>query len=511
MRRFLYFSVFVCGLASMAIEMTASRMIGNVFSSANLVWAFIIGSILLYLALGNWLGGQLADRFQNGKAYATIVMIAGIFCCLIPVFSRPLLLWGASAMDQINFGMIGILFVIILIILLIPMTALGMISPFAIRLANEFPGHSQNKTNGKILAVSTIGSFIGTMLPTFLLIPWIGSNRSFFLIGLLLILTAIVGFTGFEKNNRWKFTLIIVLLPVILLWQFPRQIKESENQLYETESAYNYIEIVQESGFNLLKLNDGQGIQSIYHPDIDNYYGPWEQILTAPFFTACPLNPEKIQNAAILGSAGGTSASQMLKVFPNVQIDGFEIDPEITRLAKRYFAMPETNYNVSAMDGRIGLMNSKFTYDVVMVDAYQTPYIAVNMCTVEFFRIVKGKLTSEGVLVMNIGREENDRSLLNSITKTARQVFPNIFIVDIPNAYNSILFAMTEEGSTENLQCNYDILRADQHAPDLLIETLSVALGNPAVADYDQGIIFTDDYAPVEMLTNRTIFNALFQ
>ena len=512
MKRFIFFSVFIAGFSSMAIEMTASRMIGNIFSSANLIWACVIGSIMIYMAIGNWLGGIFSDKYPDLFHYLILIFISGVFCCLIPLFSRPLLLKGAQAMDQMTLRWVLILFLILLLILFIPMTLLGMIIPFAIKLLNTYYPF-RGKVNGQLLAVSTVGSFIGTMLPSFILIPSVGTNRTFFVIGFLLLLAGAIGQLtniGSDKKAE-KLMIFCIFLPILLFFLFPSKIKQTKGQIYEKESVYNYIEVVKNSGYTILRLNDGQGIQSIYHPVIDNYYGPWEQILTAPFFQPAPIDPRNIRRAAILGNAGGTSAKQLLKVFPNVIVDGFEIDPEITKVAKEFFDLPSERMNIISTDGRIGLQNSDDQYDIIMVDAYQSPYISVNMCTQEFFQIVFEKLNPEGVLVMNIGRSDDDRTLLGAISETVNRIFPQIFIVDIPNSYNSVLFAMKKGGSIQNLQNNYDLLSGLKNVPALLTETLSFAIGNIGELPEKRGLVFTDDKAPVEAITNQTILRTFFK
>jgi len=167
--------------------------------------------------------------------------------------------------------------------------------------------------------------------------------------------------------------------------------------------------------------------------------------------------------------------------------------------------------NIISTDGRIGLQNSDDQYDIIMVDAYQSPYISVNMCTQEFFQIVSEKLNPEGVLVMNIGRSDDDRILLGAISETVNRIFPQIFIVDIPNSYNSVLFAMKKGGSIQNLQNNYDLLSGLKNVPALLTETLSFAIGNIGELPEKRGLVFTDDKAPVEAITNQTILRTFFK
>ena len=107
--------------------------------------------------------------------------------------------------------------------------------------------------------------------------------------------------------------------------------------VYETESSYNYIQVVEENGYTLLRLNEGQGVHSIYKPDQFNFNGPWEQVLSAPFFNPSPVNPDDIKQIAIVGLAAGTTAREAHVVFPNAEIDGIEIDPKIVEVGEKVF------------------------------------------------------------------------------------------------------------------------------------------------------------------------------
>ena len=136
----------------------------------------------------------------------------------------------------------------------------------------------------------------------------------------------------------------------------------------------------------MLRLNEGQGVHSIYHPTQLFYSGPWEQFLVGPFFNA-DYAPEQVQRIAIIGLAAGTSARQAAQVFPAVTIDGYEIDGKIVAVGREYFDMDMPELNIFVQDGRWGLAHSPFKYDLVAVDAYRPPYIPPHMTTIEFFEI----------------------------------------------------------------------------------------------------------------------------
>ncbi len=144
--------------------------------------------------------------------------------------------------------------------------------------------------------------------------------------------------------------------------------------------------------YTLLRLNEGQGVHSIYKADQYNFNGPWEQVLSAPFFNPSPVTPDDIEHIAIVGLAAGTTAREALAVFPNAIIDGIEIDPKIIEVGYKYFAMQDPRLNVIIQDGRWAIENSPNQYDIISVDAYRPPYIPWHMTTVEFFSTLQDHL-----------------------------------------------------------------------------------------------------------------------
>ncbi|NMA12826.1 MAG: fused MFS/spermidine synthase [Chloroflexi bacterium] len=496
--------VFGCGASSMAIEMTASRMISNVYSGVNVVWAAIIGSILIYLAVGNWLGSRYMAKHSTLPNLARLVLLAGVLTCLIPVIARPLLGLAAVKIPQVNIPVVSVIFIGVLLTLSLPMILLGMITPAALTLIRI--AEPQKEGAGILLAASTTGSFLGTLLPIFFLIPQFGSTRTFLIIGSFLILLSVV---GLSTKKQLGTHLLLLLLALLLLIFFPAKPLNSNQDLLSVESTYQLVRVQQENGFTILCLNEGQGIQSIYHPEIENYYGPWEQILTAPFFFSVSDSLPEVKNVAILGFAGGTAARQLVKVFPEVGIDGFEIDGEVVDAAHRFFDLPEENLTLQTNDGRIGLLQSNTEYDIVMVDAFNAHYIPANLCTQEFFRIVSSKLSQRGVMLMNIGGTSENHPLVDAILRTAASVFESVFTLQIPDSYNYVLYAMNFPSSVEIIEQNYANFSQSERYPSLLKETLSIAVNGLTKPEIPSGILLTDDHAPVERLADLTLFNAI--
>lgn len=506
MRRYISFTVFVSGMTTLAAEFGASRLLQMRFGSVNLVWAVIIGLILIYFAAGYFLGGRQADKSPHPASMFTFLAWGGATLGLIPVIAQPILLAAASAMDALNLGVIAASFLTTLLLFSVPVTLLAMTSPFAIRITLRDAGQAGN-VSGNLYALSTIGSVLGAFLPTLLLFPLIGTSRTILLSGLLTLLVALVGL-GMEK--RWGkvslFGLFALLLAGFLLFG-DFHVKASPGQVFETESQYNYIEVQQLNGFTLLRLNDGQGVHSTYHPDQLFYGGPWEQFLVGPFFNP-GYTPEQVKRYAIIGLAAGTSARQATQVFDSVMIDGFEIDGEIVRVGREYFGMTMPNLNVYIEDGRWGLEHSPQQYDLIAVDAYRPPYIPPHMTTQEFFRIAYDHLSDEGVLAINVGRAPGDRSLINGLATTIATIFPSIHVMDIPNTLNSIVYASKQPTSAEDLMHNYNALSARGDVHPLLLTAMSSTIVN-LQPGYETTQVFTDDIAPIEWLTNNLIVNFL--
>jgi MFS family permease len=508
MRRYIAFTVFISGMTTLAAEFGASRLLQMRFGSINLVWAVIIGLILVYFAAGYFFGGKQADKSPHPETMFTFLAWGGSCLGLIPVIAQPILLAAASAVDALDLGVIAASFLSTLFLFSIPVTLLATASPFAIRISLRVTSQAGN-VSGNLYALSTIGSVLGAFLPTLLLFPLIGTSRTILAFGLLILLVALGGL-GLERS--WKKVLLFGLFSLLLVGFFIAgdfHVKDSPGQVFETESSYNYIEVQQLNGFTMLRLNEGQGVHSIYHPTQLFYGGPWEQFLVAPFFNA-DYSPEQVERIAIIGLAAGTSARQATQVFPSVTIDGYEIDGEIVAVGREYFDMDMPGLNVFVQDGRWGLAHSPFQYDLIAVDAYRPPYIPPHMTTLEFFQIVHDHLGVHGVLAINVGRAPDDRRLINGLATTIAELFPSIYIMDIPNTLNSIVYASKQPTSEEYLFTNYEALSSRGDVHPLLLTTMSSTIVNLGPG-YETTQIFTDDVAPIEWLTNNLILNFMLQ
>ncbi len=506
MNRYLYFAVFSSGMTTLALELAASRLIGVAFGTSNLVWASIIGLILIYLTIGYFIGGWWADRSPRADTMYQIMAWSAFTAGLAPLIARPVLTLASNAFDQLQLGILVGSFTAVLILFSVPVTLLGTISPFAIRLAITDPLKA-GKTSGMIYAISTLGSFVGTFLPVLVLIPVVGTTLTFIIFSLFLLLVALTGLwlVG-KKKNALSLLWMLILLIVFAVYTTSRPLKNTKGQIYETESAYNYIQVVESDGYRLLRLNEGQGVHSVWHPDQLDYAGPWEQFLAAPFFNQPQITPDDVKSMAIIGLAAGTVARQATQVFGPIPIDGYEIDDEIIRVGQVYFDMNLPNLTAIAQDGRLGLEQSQQTYSVIGIDAYQPPYIPWHLTTREFFESVYQHLDANGVMVINVGRSPSDRSLVDGLAGTIMSVFPSVYVMDVPNSFNSIIYATVQPTQVQNLYDNLLYLYTQSQTHPLLITSLERFIMNQQPTP-ESKVIFTDDWAPVEWMTNQMVLN----
>jgi spermidine synthase len=503
MRRYLLFTVFVSGMTTLASELAAGRLIGNVFGTSNIVWASIIGLILIYLTVGYFIGGIWADANPTPGAMYRALAWGAFTLGLVPYIAGPVLRSAATAFEVLQVGILGASFIAVLVLFSVPITLLGTISPFAIRLSVDNAAHAGH-VSGQIYAISTLGSFIGTFLPTLVTIPAIGTTRTFLLFSLVLLFVALVGLGKFSSQREmFRLLWMPAVIAIVAALSAGQSLKNNTGQIYETESAYNYIQVAQQNGFTVLKLNEGQGVHSIYHPDTLQYNGPWDQFLASPYFYA-NRRPSDVQRVAIVGLAAGTTARQMTAVYGDIPIDGFELDPEIVEVGQKYFGMTMPNLNVVVGDGRLNLERSPYKYDIIAVDAYRPPYIPAHMTTQEFFQIVANHLADDGVLTINSASVPGDRRLINGLATTMGTIFPSIYTVDIPGSLNTMIFATKQPTKAEDFAANFVALSNDPTVHPLLVASMGTTFANLR-SGYETTTVFTDDHAPIEWIVNDMV------
>lgn len=495
--------VFVGGLSSIAIETSASRLIGPYFGSSTLIWANLIGLTLLYLTIGYFLGGRIADRWPRPELLFTITAAAGVSAAIVPFAARPILEASMTAFDDTNVGaFLGSLFGTILLFAF-PITLLGMVSPFAVRLRMAAVTSAGN-TAGSLYALSTIGSILGSFLPAFLFVPVFGTRNTFLILAFALLVPSALALVILGARRELPFAaafmLIAVLLPLVFQQGLVRPAEYGE-VIYEAETRYNYVQVLERDGEILLALNEGHAVHSIYDPTTALTGGPWDYFMVGPYFHA-GARPEDVESLMLIGLAAGTVSKQFTQAYGPVPIDGVEIDGEIVEIGRTYFDMNEPNLNVIVADGRYALTESDKTYDVIGIDAYRQPYIPFHLTTKEFFQEVEDHLTPDGVSVVNAGRTRTDFRLVEVIAATMDAVFDDVYLIDVARFTNTMVIGVNGQSSVEDFIANIEALPEGS----MLREVGQTAIEEGSVRRWDgDAMVFTDDKAPVEWVVDQII------
>ncbi|MFN8596094.1 MAG: fused MFS/spermidine synthase, partial [Anaerolineae bacterium] len=277
--------VFFSGLVTLAVELSAFRLFAPVFGASNLISAVVIGLILLYLAAGYTLGGRWADRSPRVETLYRIIVWGAFLVGLIPFIAMPLLRIARDNLQNLanlNAALIVFAFAVTLILFSVPVTLLGCVSPFAVRLSMTNVDQA-GRVAGRLYAISTLGSFIGSFLPELVLLNLVGTRGTFVVLALTLL---VIGLIGLKRK-----ALPLIVLPIILILLhalLPISFSDIAGTVYQDESSYNFIQVVQRGDTRYLLLNEGQGIQSIYNPTTLQTNGTWDYFNLAPYFNVPP-------------------------------------------------------------------------------------------------------------------------------------------------------------------------------------------------------------------------------
>jgi predicted membrane-bound spermidine synthase len=506
MRRnhYLYLVAFTSGCVTLSLELSASRLLAPAFGTTEIIWSAIIGLILLYLSVGYLAGGRWADQSPEPGTLYTILCVAGCAIALIPPLSHPVLNLAVKGMRAWNLGFIAGPFLLILALFAIPVTLLATISPFIIRLSVHNVQRSGG-TAGMVYALSTAGSFLGAFLPNLLLIPNLGTWRTFVVLAIVCLVTGLGGLWLVKRRRFWIFCLLLLAVIFLLIYR-PDVTKTQKGLIYESESTYNFIQVIEDSGQRrYLLLNEGQGIHSIYTPPNlieENPLailtdGPWDYFLIAPFFNTPPFPLSNVQSMLVIGLAAGTTVTEFTEFYGTLPVDGVEIDPEIVSVAKTFFDMKQPNLAVHIADGRTYLATTDRQYSLIVIDAYRLPYIPWHLTTVEFFRQVRNHLDTTGAVAINVGHTTSDWQLVDAMVATLETVFPSVHIINIEGSLNAVVVATPQITIPDNLVENLPSI-SDSRL-QLIAQRAAANLRKPEPG----ALIFTDDRAPVEQLSHE--------
>src|SRR3954447_176605 len=493
----------VVGASSLGAEIAAARLLAPYFGASTIVWANTIATVLVGLSAGYWVGGRLGDPEPTLRGLCRLVLGAAALLAVVPFVAGPFLREAVDALDTIDAGafvgsLIGVMVLVAAAALLLGAAAadagrvlrLGAVGPAGVGLTVatvEEPG----TVTGRLYAISTLGSLVGVFLAALVLVPFVGTRRTFLAFALALAAVAVVGLA--------RRALLAPLAVAALMLVPAGSVKATtggDRLLAETETEYGYARVVEDpQGDRWLELNEGQARHSLLRAGGGYLTGDsWDEPLVLPWATGRRASPADV---AILGSAAGTMARAYGHYFPRTWVDAVEIDGELTAIGRRWFDLRAPRLRTHTADARPFLRATRRRFDVIVVDAYRQPYIPFYLTSKEFFALARARLRPGGVVVVNVGHPEGSRRLEQVLGATMAATFAHV-VRDPSEDTNTQLVAGDAPLSGRRLAA------AERRLPAPLrpVARVTAARLEPRLPG---GRVYTDDVAPVEWLIDTSI------
>lgn len=508
---FLYLTGFFSGMSVMAIELGASRLMAPYYSSSQIVYTIIIGTVMIAMAIGNIIGGKMADKYSDPTKLFKLIFIASCWIALIPLVGKYIIAGVAVLLAASNLSsnfLVFAAFISCILVFVFPLLIFGMVTPNLIKYA---VGNLEEngKVVGTIEALGTIGSIIGTFLPTFVTIPYIGTSWTFIIFSIVLFIICVTYFIMRRFHIIIYSVIAIVILTISIVFGANGSIAFfSKDTAYEGESIYNYLRVEKDDNQTILSTNVLFGVQSI-KKNRDGLTGLYyDYALGANYMVDNErndaldgINNEKL-DILILGLGTGTFAYQSNLYYKKCEIDGVEIDSKIVGLAHEYFDLP-SNVNTYVNDGRAFLDVTDKKYDVILVDAYQDITIPFQMSSIEFFQKVKNHLKDKGVMVVNLNMyTDNEGGINDYICGTIRNCFDNAYKVKCNS--NCEVYACNGFDLKESLVKSINLIDNTE------LKTMMSRVYSRMEFVEKNEYILTDDKAPVELLGMDVLDDMIF-
>jgi len=482
--------VFLSGVASIGLEILAGRIVAPEFGNSIYVWGSIIGVVLSALGLGYHLGGRSAPTRASRNAIAGAFLQATLFVVVLLVAGDAIL----QTFDALPLPARVAPLPPIAFLFGPPVFVLGFVSPYAAELSRA---PTAGSASGRVYAVGTLGSIVGSFGTTFVLIPELSIPVIEAFFGVVLLAGAAVVTDVTPRRVAQVLALAVALLVAVTVGSYGLHV--GGQVVYETQTPYAHLQVVDDDGVRTLYL-DGAPQSARYVDGREGYPFDYSRYLHIPM-----LMQDDVDRVLFIGGGGFSTPNRYIEEYPNVTVDVVELDPAVIRVAKQYFDVPSTpRMNIHQGDGRNFLESTNRTYDVIVLDAYRKDRVPFQLTTVEFMQLASTRLDSDGVLVANLisARSGAGSAFFRAEVKTMERAFEHVYAFptsDTPLLQNIEVIATNRDlGYSEA-----DLLaraRARQARVGLNLTTEIRQYVPAADVPTDDVPVLTDDYAPVDQL-----------
>jgi spermidine synthase len=496
--------VIIAGAVLMSLEMVGSRLLAPHFGNSVFVWGSLISVVMAALAGGYYVGGRLADRLPSWTLLGSLCVGAALLIFLVPVIGHPV----GRTLTGLGLGEQSGPLVAATILLLPPSFLLGMVTPFAVRLAATSV-ETIGREAGTLYALSTLGSILGTLLTTFVLIPRFGVILILKGLGLAMLALPVLLALDRKRGMPLGRAALVAVVGLVLPSSPAAQLSRAEKLVAAFETPYHGLQIVDYDGGRVRALKFDRFVESSILSEPPYATG---SEYTNYFHLAFVLRP-KMHRVLFIGAGGGIGPRTFREMDPDLQVDVVDIDRKVLEIARDYFHMPEGDgLRTVARDGRMFLRDAEPGYDAIVLDAFTIGgRIPFHLATREAFELCRDKLAPGGVFVMNINSavDGSNAGIFRSISATLQQVFPAVqafahewrFDPD-PERSRNILFFATQDGQAPSRE--EWIARARRYPARSSVTTeMEEAMAADLLPDVDvsTATVFTDDHAPIDTMS----------
>lgn len=463
---FLYISVFITGAAVLVIEILGTRILAPFFGSTIFVWSSLLATTMGVLALAYFLGGKIIDRWPKTKVFYSFILFGGFSLMLVMKASHAVLLFSDK------FGMRFGPLVASIFLFSIPLFFLGVASPMVIGLISKNL-KTTGSCSGLVFAIGTVGSIFGALLSGFFLLPYFSLSFIFLAFGAVLLILAFLGFiiSDFSiKKIAVYSVLFFALVGVGIFVPYYKNLGAAPDAevVYQTNGFYGSIKIVDEGDERCLVVD------SFCQSCIVKNSGETAVSYIQEMGRIIQSRP-KNSNILMLGLGGGSLA----KYFSETQnVDIVEIDPKIVDLSKKYFGfVQKANENIIFDDARHFLRTNNKKYDLIAMDVFASANIPIHLVTKEYFELLKDRLSSNGLLLVNIAGQLNPPNEYTlSFIKTIKLVFPSVAVTAPDDGFTNIVVRAGGVNSDASDQSgDFKIVKVDTNTSMVFLDNKNLA------------------------------------
>lgn len=451
-RWYIYVAVAIGGACGLAVEMLGTRLLAPYYGASLYLWSALIAATLLALGLGYFLGGRWADRAPRLHRFCLLFAAAGVWIAAIPWLRHPIL----AATEPL--GLRAAVLLASAVLFMPPLTLLGMATPYAVRLATTSLDVI-GRVSGRLYALSTVAGMIAALGTAFLLVPVEGPARLTFDVGVLLVVTALVGAAIVRRTAAIAIVLIAAAVALGASIDPGERPRPESGFLAIEHTPYSEIRVVTKDELRLM-LIDG-----MIHTEIDtvSFGSPSDYVNVLDLAGRMFREPGRM---LLVGLGGGAVARRYAR--NGWSVDAVEIDPAITRIAREYFGLAPADARVFHMDGREFLSSGSDRYDLIVIDVFGSGALPFHLVTREAFALFKRRLAPGGVIAMNAIAVGWQDDLVRSLSATMNGELSRVIVLPMaepPNQLGNVIIVASdrEPDLVEELPVPFDRFSPEYH------------------------------------------------